>query len=71
MKSLSLIETLLSNGSIIAVKGLGGFHLAVDAGNTDAVAALRKKKHREEKPMAVMSFDVAIIVISPFTRSST
>lgn len=50
--------TLLKQGCIIAIKGLGGFHLAVDAGNTDAVAALREKKHREEKPMAVMSADV-------------
>ncbi len=50
--------TLLKQGCIIAIKGLGGFHLAVDAGNTDAVAALRERKHREEKPMAVMSFDM-------------
>ena len=50
--------TLLKQGFIIAIKGLGGFHLAADAGNTNAVAALRKRKHREEKPMAIMSFDV-------------
>jgi len=50
--------TLLKQGCIIAIKGLGGFHLAVDAGNTDAVAALRERKHREEKPLAIMSFDV-------------
>lgn len=52
---------LLKQGCIIAIKGLGGFHLAADAGNTDAVAALRQRKHREEKPMAVMSLDMAHI----------
>ena len=53
--------TLLKQGAILAIKGLGGFHLAVDAGNTDAVAALRRRKHRKEKPMAVMSFNLANI----------
>ena len=53
--------TLLKQGCIVAIKGLGGFHLAVDAGNTNAVAALRQRKYREEKPMAVMSLDMAHI----------
>ena len=52
----ALDQTLeyLSSGHILAVKGLGGFHLMVDAGNLKAVERLRFKKHREEKPFAVM-----------------
>jgi hydrogenase maturation protein HypF len=45
---------LLAEGRIIAIKGLGGFHLAVDAGNEEAVLRLRKRKHRYEKPLALM-----------------
>ena len=49
---------LLQQGRIAAIKGLGGFHLAVDAGQEEAVRRLRARKHREEKPLALMSRDL-------------
>lgn len=47
-------------GKIGAIKGLGGFHLACDAGNRAAVGELRVRKHRDEKPFAVMVRDLAV-----------
>jgi hydrogenase maturation protein HypF len=44
----------LRQGGIVAVKGLGGFHLMVNAGDESAVTRLRSKKHREDKPFAIM-----------------
>jgi hydrogenase maturation protein HypF len=50
---------VLAAGLVVAVKGLGGFHLACDATAPAAVARLRARKHREEKPLAVMVVDLA------------
>ena len=51
----------LKQGLIGAIKGLGGFHLAVDAGNDAAVQRLRERKCREEKPLAIMIRDIAAV----------
>lgn len=52
---------LLGTGKIVAVKGLGGFHLACDACNAEAVDRLRSAKHREHRPFAVMARDIATV----------
>lgn len=56
----ALLETVkaIKAGNIAAIKGIGGFHLVCDARNNNAVMELRKRKHREEKPMALMFPDI-------------
>jgi hydrogenase maturation protein HypF len=64
---------LLREGNVVAVKGLGGYHLACDAHNPSAVGAMRERKYRKEKPFAVMVRDVdvarALVELSPEAES--
>ncbi|HEY3240675.1 MAG TPA: carbamoyltransferase HypF, partial [Acidimicrobiia bacterium] len=56
-----LAETarLLAGGAVVAIKGLGGYHLAARADDEPAVARLRARKHREDKPFAVLAADLS------------
>lgn len=52
--ALNACVEALRNGSIVAVKGIGGYHLLCDARNSEAIERLRQRKHRPHKPLAVM-----------------
>ena len=61
LEPIEATRQLLRQGEIVAIKGLGGFHLACNAMNDDAVRKLRERKGRVDKPFALMARDVAAI----------
>ena len=58
--AIQTARTWLRDGKIVAIKGLGGFHLACDASNPEAIRELRRRKRRSEKSFAVMVFDQTV-----------
>jgi len=60
-QAIQATRRMIQEGGVVAVKGLGGFHLACDATNDAAVARLRERKGRVGKPFAIMSFDLATV----------
>ncbi|RPJ42511.1 MAG: carbamoyltransferase HypF, partial [Chloroflexi bacterium] len=59
--ALQSAREMLKNGKILAIKGLGGYHLACDASSPTAVAELRRRKKRSDKAFALMAFDLETI----------
>lgn len=60
-EAITEARRIIADGGIVAVKGIGGFHLCCDAGNEDAVRRLRQSKRRPVKPLAVMMRDMDVV----------
>ena len=74
ISEIRALRRMLQQGRIVAIKGLGGFHLACDAASEDAVRALRERKKRSDKPFALMVPDAAaaerLCVVSEAARAA-
>jgi hydrogenase maturation protein HypF len=72
--ALEHVVEALRGGCILAIKGIGGYHLAVDATNHEAVAELRRRKSRDDKPFALMVTDLemarSLCVLDPDSESA-
>ena len=60
-EAITTVRKAILDGKIVAIKGIGGFHLCCDAENPEAVIRLRRKKNRPTKPFAVMMRDIATV----------
>lgn len=67
---IRVVQNLLKDGLVVAIKGIGGFHLACDAQNPEAVFMLRERKRRVDKPFALMMPDLKVVSQHCFLNSA-